>query len=168
MNNSKILFRPIKATDWEIVAEIYRQGIETNNATFQQQIPTWEEWDNGHLKNCRILASIDNKIAGWAALTPVSGRCVYAGVAEVSVYVADNFRGQNIGKMLLNKLIIESEKENLWTLQAGIFPENIASLTIHEKLGFRKVGYRENIGKMNGEWRDTVLMERRSKNIGLD
>ena len=168
MNNSKILFRPIKATDWEIVAEIYRQGIETNNATFQQQIPTWEEWDNGHLKNCRILASIDNKIAGWAALTPVSGRCVYAGVAEVSVYVADNFRGQNIGKMLLNKLIIESEKENLWTLQAGIFPENIASLTIHEKLGFRKVGYRENIGKMNGEWRDTVLMERRSKVVGID
>ena len=168
MNNSKILFRPIKATDWEIVAEIYRQGIETNNATFQQQIPTWEEWDNGHLKNCRILASIDNKIAGWAALTPVSGRCVYAGVAEVSVYVADNFRGQNIGKMLLNKLIIESEKENLWTLQAGIFPENIASLTIHEKLGFRKVGYRENIGKMNGEWRDTVLMERRSKVVGIN
>ena len=168
MNNSKILFRPIKATDWEIVAEIYRQGIETNNATFQQQIPTWEEWDNGHLKNCRILASIDNKIAGWAALTPVSGRCVYAGVAEVSVYVADNFRGQNIGKMLLNKLIIESEKENLWTLQAGIFPENIASLTIHEKVGFRKVGYRENIGKMNGEWRDTVLMERRSKVVGID
>ena len=168
MNNSKILFRPIKATDWEIVAEIYRQGIETNNATFQQQIPTWEEWDNGHLKNCRVLASIDNKIAGWAALTPVSGRCVYAGVAEVSVYVADNFRGQNIGKMLLNKLIIESEKENLWTLQAGIFPENIASLTIHEKLGFRKVGYRENIGKMNGEWRDTVLMERRSKVVGIN
>ena len=168
MNNSKILFRPIKATDWEIVAEIYRQGIETNNATFQQQIPTWEEWDNGHLKNCRVLASIDNKIAGWAALTLVSGRCVYAGVAEVSVYVADNFRGQNIGKMLLNKLIIESEKENLWTLQAGIFPENIASLTIHEKLGFRKVGYRENIGKMNGEWRDTVLMERRSKVVGID
>ena len=168
MNNSKILFRPIKATDWEIVAEIYRQGIETNNATFQQQIPTWEEWDNGHLKNCRVLASIDNKIAGWAALTPVSGRCVYAGVAEVSVYVADNFRGQNIGKMLLNKLIIESEKENLWTLQAGIFPENIASLTIHEKVGFRKVGYRENIGKMNGEWRDTVLMERRSKVVGIN
>ena len=168
MNNLEIVFRPIKADDWEIVAAIYKQGIETNNATFQQQIPTWNEWDNRHLKNCRIIASIDNKIAGWAALSPVSTRCVYAGVAEVSVYVANNFRGQHIGKMLLDKLIIESEKENLWTLQAGIFPENIPSLIIHEKAGFRKVGYRENIAKMNGKWRDTVLMERRSKNIGLD
>ena len=168
MNILKVVFRPIETDDWEIVAEIYKQGIETNNATFQQVIPTWDEWNKGHLRNCRIIALVDQKIVGWAALTPISGRCVYAGVAEVSVYVANNFRGQSIGKMLLNKLIIESEKGNFWTLQAGIFPENIPSLTIHEKLGFRKVGYRENIGKLNGKWRDTVLMERRSKNIGLD
>jgi L-amino acid N-acyltransferase YncA len=168
MNNLEVVFRPLETGDWGTVAEIYKQGIETNNATFQQEIPTWNEWDNGHLKNCRIIALVDNNIAGWAALSPVSGRCVYGGVAEVSVYVAGNFRGQSIGKMLLDKLIIDSEKEKLWTLQAGIFPENIPSLTIHEKLGFRKVGYRERIGKMNGKWRDTVLMERRSKNIGLD
>lgn len=133
------------ADDWKNVSEIYRQGIETGNATFQQEIPTYTDWDNGHLKNCRIVAIKDNEVAGWAALTPVSGRCVYAGVAEVSVYVADKNRGHKIGHKLLEKLIIESENEKLWTLQAGIFPENIASLKIHEALGFRKIGHRERI-----------------------
>jgi phosphinothricin acetyltransferase len=162
------VFRKMEATDWDKVAEIYKQGIETGNATFQQDIPTWEEWDKGHLKGCRIVAVINNELAGWAALTPVSGRCVYAGVAEVSVYVSDKFRGHKIGFQLLKELITESEKENLWTLQAGIFPENIPSLRIHEKLGFRTVGYRERIGKMKGKWRDTILLERRSKIIGND
>ncbi len=151
------------ADDWKNVSEIYRQGIETGNATFQQEIPTYTDWDNGHLKNCRIVAIKDNEVAGWAALTPVSGRCVYAGVAEVSVYVADKNRGHK----LLEKLIIESENEKLWTLQAGIFPENIASLKIHEALGFRKIGHRERIGQMNGIWRDIILLERRSKLIGI-
>lgn len=155
------------ADDWKNVSEIYRQGIETGNATFQQEIPTYTDWDNGHLKNCRIVAIKDNEVAGWAALTPVSGRCVYAGVAEVSVYVADKNRGHKIGHKLLEKLIIESENEKLWTLQAGIFPENIASLKIHEALGFRKIGHRERIGQMNGIWRDTILLERRSKLIGI-
>ena len=164
----KIIFRPMKAADWTNVAEIYRQGIETGNATFQQEIPTWDDWNNGHIKSCRIVAEIDNEIVGWAALTPVSGRCVYAGVAEVSVYVSDKNRGQKIGTKLLDKLIAESENEKHWTLQAGIFPENIASLKIHEELGFRKIGHREKIGKMNGIWRDTVLLERRSKVIGID
>ncbi|MCI1265040.1 MAG: GNAT family N-acetyltransferase [Saprospiraceae bacterium] len=164
----KIIFRPMKAADWTNVAEIYRQGIETGNATFQQEIPTWDDWNNGHIKSCRIVAEIDNEIVGWAALTAVSGRCVYAGVAEVSVYISNNYRGQKIGTKLLDKLIAESENEKLWTLQAGIFPENIASLKIHEDLGFRKIGHREKIGKMNGIWRDTVLLERRSKVIGID
>ena len=155
------------ADDWKNVSEIYRQGIETGNATFQQEIPTYTDWDYGHLKNCRIVAIKDNEVAGWAALTPVSGRCVYAGVAEVSVYVADKNRGHKIGHKLLEKLIIESENEKLWTLQAGIFPENIASLKIHEALGFRKIGHRERIGQMNGIWRDIILLERRSKLIGI-
>ena len=140
----------MKAADWTNVAEIYRQGIETGNATFQQEIPTWDDWNNGHIKSCRIVAEIDNEIVGWAALTAVSGRCVYAGVAEVSVYISNKYRGQKIGTKLLDKLIAESENEKHWTLQAGIFPENIASLKIHEELGFRKIGHREKIGKMNG------------------
>ena len=163
----EIIFRPMTAKKKKNVSEIYRQGIETGNATFQQEIPTYTDWDNGHLKNCRIVAIKDNEVAGWAALTPVSGRCVYAGVAEVSVYVADKNRGHKIGHKLLEKLIIESENEKLWTLQAGIFPENIASLKIHEALGFRKIGHRERIGQMNGIWRDIILLERRSKLIGI-
>ena len=164
----KINFRPMTAEDWTSVAEIYKQGIETGNATFQQEIPTWDDWNNGHIKSCRIIAEINNEIVGWAALIAVSGRCVYAGVTEVSVYIANKYRGQKIGTKLLDKLIIESENEKLWTLQAGIFPENFTSLKIHEELGFRKIGHREKIGKMNGIWRDTVLLERRSKLIGID
>ena len=162
-----IVFRSMKKDDWISVAEIYRQGIESGNATFQRDIPTWDEWDSGHIKTCRIVASIDNEIAGWAALTPVSGRCVYAGVAEVSVYISNRFKGQKVGTRLLEKLIAESEKEGYWTLQAGIFPENKASLKIHENLGFREVGFREKIGKMNGIWRDTILLERRSRIVGI-
>jgi len=164
----EIIFRPMTEDDWKSVSEIYKQGIDAGNATFQQEIPTYTDWDSGHSKSCRLLAIKENEIIGWAALTPVSGRCVYAGVAEVSVYVSDKYRGHKIGYKLLEKLIIESENEKLWTLQAGIFPENIASLKIHEKLGFRKIGYRERIGKMKGIWRDTVLFERRSKLIGID
>ena len=130
----EIIFRPMTADDWKNVSEIYRQGIETGNATFQQEIPTYTDWDNGHLKNCRIVAIKDNEVAGWAALTPVSGRCVYAGVAEVSVYVADKNRGHKIGHKLLEKLIIESENEKLWTLQAGIFPENKITSTPIENI----------------------------------
>ncbi len=164
----EIVFRSMTADDWTSVAEIYRQGIETGNATFQQEIPTCDGWNSEHIKSCRIVALIENEIVGWAALTAVSGRCVYAGVAEVSVYVANKYRGQKIGTKLLDKLIFESENEKLWTLQAGIFPENFASIKIHEELGFRKIGHREKIGKMDGIWRDTILLERRSKVIGID
>ena len=162
-----IVFRSMKKDDWISVAEIYRQGIESGNATFQRDIPTWDEWDSGHIKTCRIVASINNEIAGWATLTSVSGRLVYAGVAEISVYVSNLFKGQKIGTQLLERLISESEKEGYWTLQAAIFPENKASLKIHLNLGFRNVGFREKIGKMSDIWRDTILLERRSQKVGI-
>lgn len=153
--------------DWEALKQIYEEGIATGNATFQQRAPGWEEWNNDHLPHSRIIAKEDGTILGWAALTRVSGRCVYAGVAEVSVYVSSKARGKGVGKQLLQKLIEESEANNIWTLQAGIFPENIASVKIHEALGFRILGTRERIGQMNGKWRDTIFMERRSKIIGV-
>ena len=168
MKGIAIEYRPMVATDYEQVAQIYQQGIATGNATFQQNIPTWEDWDESHLKNCRTVGIMDNKVVGWAALTAVSSRCVYAGVAEVSVYVATNYRGLKIGTKLLEYQIEESEASNIWTLQAGIFPENIASIKLHEQLGFRIVGKREKIGKMNGKWRDTLLLERRSEKIGVE
>lgn len=161
-----INFRPLIPEDWKPVAEIYRQGIETGNATFQTEVPDWEKWDSSHLKTCRVVACHESEIVGWAALTSVSSRCVYAGVAEVSVYISTNYQGQKIGRKLLAELITESEKEGIWTLQSGIFPENIPSLKIHRNLGFRKVGVRKKIGKMDGKWRDTVLLERRSKITG--
>lgn len=164
----EIFLRSMKSGDWDDVADIYKQGIDSGNATFQKEVPTAENWDNDHVKSCRFVAVVDNKIVGWAALTKVSGRCVYAGVAEVSLYVAEAFRGQKIGTQLLGRLISESENENFWTLQAGIFPENEASLRIHEQLGFRKIGYRERIGQMDGKWRDTVLLERRSEKVGVN
>lgn len=155
--------RKLLTTDWDQVKMIYEKGIATGNATFQTSAPSWEEWDKSHLNNCRIVAEIDGILTGWAALTPVSSRCVYAGVAEVSVYVDPAYFGKGIGLALLNELVALSEAEGLWTLQAGIFPENTASLRIHEKAGFRILGVREKIGKQNGIWRDTVLLERRSK-----
>lgn len=164
----ELSFRPMTAGDWTSVAEIYKQGVETGNATFQQSIPDWNEWDKGHLKSCRLVAIINDKIIGWAALSPVSSRHVYRGVAEVSIYVDNKLKGQKIGTKLLERLIEESEKDNFWTLQAGIFPENKVSLKMHETLGFRIVGYRERIGKMDNTWRDTVLMERRSKKVGME
>ena len=161
------LLRPMTENDWPSVAEIYKQGIETGNATFEKDIPTWEKWNAGHLPDCRIVATIDDTVIAWAALTLVSGRCVYTGVCEVSVYVSNKYQGLKIGTKILEKLISESEENGVWTLQAGIFPENKASIKIHENLGFRIIGFREKIGKMDGIWRDTILLERRSKNIGL-
>jgi L-amino acid N-acyltransferase YncA len=158
---------PLLPEHWPAVRTIYEQGIATGHATFQTGAPEWEEWDGGHLKHSRLVAILDNQVAGWAALTPVSGRCVYAGVAEVSVYIAPDHRGKKIGETLLKALIGDSEQHGLWTLQAGIFPENTASIKIHENCGFRQVGHREKIGKMAGVWRDTVLLERRSKKIGI-
>jgi phosphinothricin acetyltransferase len=163
-----IVFDKMDSSHWKEVKEIYEQGIATGNATFQQSAPAWEEWDKSHLEHSRLIAKQDETIAGWAALTPVSGRCVYAGVAEVSIYVSEQARGKGLGKQLLQKLIEESEANNIWTLQAGVFPENTASIKMHEACGFRILGTRERIGKMNGTWRDTVLLERRSKTIGIN
>jgi L-amino acid N-acyltransferase YncA len=154
--------------DWPAVAQIYQEGIDTGYATFQTEVPDWPDWHAAHLPMCRTVAVIDTEIAGWAALTPVSSRCVYAGVAEVSVYVSNQFRGQKVGTQLLAHLIVESEKIGIWTLQSGIFPENRASLQLHEAGGFRVIGHRENIGKLHGKWRDTLLLERRSGVVGVD
>jgi L-amino acid N-acyltransferase YncA len=161
-----LIFRRIDVNDWADVSEIYRQGIASGNATFQYEVPSLDEWDATHLKSCRIVAVVDGIIAGWAALSPVSGRCVYAGVAEVSIYISMIHRGQKTGTKLLENLIYESETAGIWTLQAGIFPENLASLKMHYNQGFRRVGFREKIGQMNGIWRDTILLERRSKIVG--
>ena len=158
---------PMQSLHWNEVKRIYEEGIATRNATFESSPPSWEIWDAAHLKNCRLVAVDGDYIAGWAALTLVSDRCVYAGVAEVSVYVDQNFRGKKIGSLLLQQLIINSENEGIWTLQAGIFPENESSLTLHEKYGFKIIGKRERIGKMDNVWRDTLLLERRSKTVGL-
>ena len=146
---------------------IYEEGIATRNATFETFAPSWEDWNGAHLKNCRLVAVQGDQMVGWAALTPVSDRCVYAGVAEISVYVAEKARGKKIGSMLLRQLIAESEKEGLWTLQAGIFPENKASIAMHERNGFTIIGKRQRIGKMDNVWRDTLLLERRSETVGL-
>ena len=160
---------PLEPHHWDSVRAIYLDGIATGNATFETDAPSWEKWDSAHLASCRFIAAAqDGTILGWAALTPVSGRCVYAGVAEISVYVASAARGKGVGKQLLAALIEASEREGLWTLQAGIFPENTPSLALHTSLGFRQIGLRERIGKMNGLWRDTVLLERRSPSVGQD
>jgi L-amino acid N-acyltransferase YncA len=159
--------RDIDHTNFDQVAEIYKQGIETGLATFQNDIPDWDSWDKSHLSNCRIAVFENNQMAGWASLSPVSGRCVYAGVAEVSVYIAAGQRGKGVGSLLLNQLIDQSEKAGFWTLQSGIFSENIASIKLHEKCGFRQIGYREKIGRKNGIWKDNIIMERRSKIVGI-
>jgi len=164
-----ITIRPLEPEDWPAVREIYAQGIATGDATLETSPPEWQVWDQSHVAQYRFVALSDSgEIAGWAALTPVSGRCVYAGVAEVSVYIGSDFRGKKVGDTLLKHLIVESEKGGYWTLQAGIFPENIPSIKLHEKNGFRVIGYRENIGKMKGIWRTVNLLERRSKVSGID
>lgn len=155
-------------SDWSNVARIYAEGMATGYATFEKDVPSYEDWNKDHLSNCRIVAEEKGEIYGWAALSPVSGRCVYGGVAEVSVYVAENARGLGVGKSLMQALITQSEDAGLWTLQAGIFPENTASIILHEKVGFRKIGYRERVGKLDQTWKDNVLFERRSTKVGID
>ncbi|SHJ67185.1 GNAT family N-acetyltransferase [Aquimarina spongiae] len=151
--------------DWLVISEIYRQGIATGIATFETQIPSWEQWDATHITSCRFKAEMNNEIAGWAALSPVSKREVYRGVAEVSIYIASNFRKLGIGKLLLQYLIKESEAEGFWTLQAGIFSQNKASIALHKALGFREIGFREKVAKLHDIWYDNTLLERRSKKI---
>jgi phosphinothricin acetyltransferase len=160
--------RALQPADWPAVKTIYEEGIATRNATFETKAPEWESWDASHRPDARFVAEDETgKLCGWAALTPVSGRCVYAGVAEVSVYISESSRGMGVGRLLLSQLVETSELLGLWTLQAGVFPENTASLTLHERLGFRLIGRRERIGQMkDGQWRDTILLERRSQVVG--
>ena len=153
--------------DWPQVQGIYREGIETGNATFETQVPEWEVWDGKTRPQPRLVARLDGQVVGWAALSSVSARAVYAGVCEVSVYVAAAARGQGVGKKLLQALVQASEELGIWTLQASIFPENQASIAIHEQCGFRVLGRREKIAQHRGRWRDTVLMERRSQIVGV-
>ncbi|MCC3158672.1 N-acetyltransferase family protein [Hymenobacter sp. 15J16-1T3B] len=160
---------PLTEAHWPDVRAIYEAGIATGNATFTTEAPSWDEWHRGHLAHSRLVALDDaGRVLGWAALSPVSGRCVYGGVAEVSVYVAAAARGQGVGRALLLALIAESEAQGMWTLQAGIFPENEPSVRLHEAAGFRLVGRRERIGRMGNRWRDTLLLERRSALVGAD
>jgi phosphinothricin acetyltransferase len=159
--------KPMGRKHWPEVLRIYREGIATGNATFEAEPPSWEKWDSSPLPNSRLIAQEESKIRGWAALSPVSSRREYASVAEVSVYVAEAARGKGIGRSLLSALIESSEHCGGWTLQAGIFPENTASITVHQALGFREVGRRERIGKMGSTWRDVVLLERRSAKVGI-
>jgi len=163
-----MIITQMKEGDWEQVRAIYLEGIATGHATFETQAPAWEQWNASHLPSCRLVERAGDAIRGWAALSPVSSRRVYAGVAEVSVYVGQNFRGLGIGRALLEALVSASEQNGIWTLQAGIFPENSASLALHKRCGFREVGRRQRVGKMNGVWRDTILLERRSRVVGSD
>ncbi len=162
-----IIVEAMHDEDWEAVRAIYREGIAGGNATFETDVPDWGTWNKNHLRVCRLVAKADGRVVGWAALNPYSSRRAYAGVAGLSIYVSAAARGQGIGRALLGALIEESERAGLWTLQAGIFPENAASLALHRACGFREVGRRERIGRLNGTWRDVVLMERRSKVVGI-
>ncbi len=158
--------RPIQSSHFEAISDIYLQGILTKMATFQTTTGTWEEWDSSHLVHSRLGTFVDNQLIAWAALSQVSSRCVYGGVAEVSIYIHESYRGQGVGKALLKALINDSELHGIWTLQSGIFPENKGSIVLHEHCGFRKIGFREKIGQLDGIWRDNIIMERRSRIVG--
>jgi L-amino acid N-acyltransferase YncA len=158
---------PMTSDDWEAVRSISLEGIETGNATFETDAPDYETWDQGRRNDCRLVARSVGQVVGWAALSPVSARPAYAGVAEVSVYVAASAHGRGIGRTLLRALIEASERAGIWTLQGSIFPENATSLALVKGCGFREVGHRERIGCRNGVWRDTILVERRSRVLGV-
>jgi phosphinothricin acetyltransferase len=161
-----LMVAPMAREHWSAVARIYAEGIATGYATFETTVPDWEAWDAAHLGQHRLVALADGQVVGWTALSPVSERCVYAGVAEESVYVAADARGRGVGQTLLEQLISGSEDAGIWTIQTGIFRENEASLRLHERVGFRVVGIRERLGQHDGVWRDVVFLERRSSVIG--
>jgi phosphinothricin acetyltransferase len=158
---------PMTPADWEFVRAIYLEGIASGQATFETEAPSWELWDAAHHPFARLVARNDGRVIGWAALSPVSRRKCYAGVAEVSVYVAASSRGQGVGRRLLDSIIEESERHGIWTLQGATFPSNTASLRLQQSCGFREIGRRERIAQMHGQWRDTILTERRSSLVGV-
>jgi L-amino acid N-acyltransferase YncA len=165
--DAALAIRPMRPGDWPAVRDIYEAGIATGNATFESSAPEWHEWDRTHLAGHRLVAEVGGLVVGWAALSSVSDRCADAGVAENSVYVEPQHRGRGIGRALLAALIESAEAAGLWTIQTGIFPENAASIALHERCGFRIVGRRERIGRLDGEWRDTLILERRSPTVGV-
>jgi L-amino acid N-acyltransferase YncA len=156
------MIRTMLQKDSERILDIYRMGLETRNATFETVVPSWQEWDSKHLSHSRFVSEEDGIVTGWAALTPFSTREVYRGVAELSVYIATGFRGRKIGSELMKEIIFSSEQNGIWTLVSSVFPENEATLKLHEKFGFRVIGRRERIAKLDGIWRDTILLEKRS------
>lgn len=158
----------MRADDWHRVKDIYLEGIATGEATFETDAPSWPAWNSSHLPFARLIARAEGSVCGWAALSPVSRRAVYAGVAEVSIYVSADRRRRGIGRALLDRLISESERNGIWTLQAVVFAENLATLALHQSRGFREVGRRERIGRLDGRWRDTLLLERRSPIVGVE
>ena len=162
----QVAIRALEPQHWPEVARIYAEGIASGGATFETDVPAWESWNAAHLSEHRFVALSDDRVVGWVAVAPVSERCVYGGVVENSVYVAASSRGLGIGKLLLGQLIESTETAGVWTIQAGMFPENTASIRLHERLGFEIVGRRKRLGKLNGEWRDVLLMERRSALVG--
>jgi phosphinothricin acetyltransferase len=163
-----IAIAALSPEDWNDVRRIYVEGIATGNATFETEPPAWEAWDGSHRADSRLVARSGGRFVGWAALSKVSERCAYGGVAEVSVYVAADARGRGVGRRLLEELVRSSEEAGVWTLQAGIFPENVASIALHERCGFRLVGVRERLGKLRGAWRDVALLERRSRRVAAE
>jgi L-amino acid N-acyltransferase YncA len=164
--SDSIKIRPLLAGDWPAVRTIYKEGIASGNATFEEEAPDWEAWDSAHLREARLVAEQEGRVIGWAVLAAVSSRRVYSGVAEVSLYVSSAMRGKGVGTRLLESLARESEAKGYWMLQAGIFPENSASIAVHQKCGFRIVGRRERLGNLRGRWRDVMLLERRSAITG--
>ncbi len=161
-----MLLRDLRSDDWPEVARIFEEGIRTGNATFETEVPSWEAWDATHLPAHRLVAERDGRVVGWIALVPVSPRECYAGVAEVSAYVAEEARGKGVGRELLAALIESSERGGIWTLETGVFPENEPSLRLLQRFGFRVVGTRERIGRMHGMWRNVIFLERRSEVVG--
>lgn len=164
---SEIIIRKLTETDYPFVRDIYIQGIKTKNATFETGAPDWEYWNKSKLPYCRLAAVLNDEVIGWAALSSTSSRYVYRGINEVSIYISTRHLNKGAGKKLMQALIDESEKNGVWTLYASIFPENKASIHLHKSFGFREIGYMEKAGCMKGIWRDTVLLERRSKIIGV-
>lgn len=161
-----LIIRNMSKDDWKHVSKIYLEGIKTGNATFEKEVPNWQVWDTSHLSHSRILALEKTTILGWAALSQITDRCVYSGVAELSIYISVNAIGKGVGKFLLKALIKESEVNGIWTIQAGVFPENTASIHLLKSCGFREIGYRERLGKLGDTWRDVLLFEHRSLNVG--
>ena len=162
VQSPRVVLEELRQEHWPEVARIYADGIATRNATFETDVPSWEQWDGSHVPEHRFVALADGAVVGWVAVSPVSDRCVYGGVVENSVYVDEHVRGQGVGRLLLERLIASTEAAGIWTIQTGIFPENEGSLRLHKRVGFETVGRRKRLGKLHGIWRDVLLLERRS------